>query len=99
MKSSVSLSDFIQAFRDMGRDKNFSYDGLEKLFEYLKELEEETGQELELDVIAICCDYNEYENLKEFQQDYGEEYKSIEDIQEQTDVIMIDDERFIIRVF
>jgi len=37
----------------MNRKTNFSYEGLEILFEYLEELEESTGEEIELDVIAL----------------------------------------------
>jgi len=43
----------------MNRKTNFSYEGLEILFEYLEELEEGTDQEIELDVIALCCDFSE----------------------------------------
>jgi len=59
MKQSVSRNDFFDAFRAYGRQDNFSREGLEAIFEYLEEMEESTGEELELDVVAICCDYNE----------------------------------------
>ena len=98
MKQNVSECEFIDAFKRI-RPDNFSYNGLEALYDYLTQLEDDIGEELELDVIAFCCDYSEYENLKEFQKDYGDEYKSIEDIEEQTTVIKIDDESFIIQVF
>jgi len=42
----------------MGRE-NFSYDGLGILFDYLEELESSCGEEWELDVVALCCDYSE----------------------------------------
>ena len=83
----------------MDRKENFSYEGRKALYEYFTQLEEDIGEEIEFDCIAICCEYSEYENLKEFQQDYGTDYESIEDIEKQTTVIMIDDESFIIRVF
>jgi len=98
MKSTVLLSDFRDAFQI--RKENFTFEGLRALFNYLEETEEDTGEEIELDVIAICCDYTEYENLAEFQNDYNaEEYKTIEDIEEQTQVIMINEEAFIIQTF
>lgn len=54
---------FEQAFRAAGRfggdNDNFTYQGLGILFEYLEELSEETGENIELDVIALCCDYTE----------------------------------------
>ncbi len=63
----------------------------------LRGYEEDSGEPLELDVISLCCDFTEYKNLKEFQEGYGaEDYESIEDIEDSTAVIMIDDESFII---
>lgn len=59
MKQTVSRYDFRQAFEDAGRIENFSNEALDLLFEYLEDWEEDTGEELELDVIAICCDYQE----------------------------------------
>ena len=57
------------------------------------------AEDMELDVIGLCCEYTEYDNLEEFQADYGDEYETIEDIQNSTTVIMIDDDSFIIRQF
>jgi hypothetical protein len=59
MKTTINLNQFRDAFYRMGRKTNFSYEGLEILFEYLEELEEGTDQEIELDVIALCCDFSE----------------------------------------
>jgi hypothetical protein len=59
MKTTVSKYDFERAFVTAGRKDQFSYEGLAVLFDYLEELEASTGQELELDVIALCCDYYE----------------------------------------
>jgi hypothetical protein len=82
----------------MNRKENFSREGLSALFEYLESAECE-GSEMELDVIAICCDFSEYKNLAEFQKDYSKDYESIEDIERDTQVIRIDDEAFIIQQF
>jgi hypothetical protein len=59
MKTTVDFSDFRDAFRDHDRENNYTHEGLMMLFEYLEELEGDTGEEIELDVIAICCDYDE----------------------------------------
>lgn len=59
MKTTVSRYDFERAFIDADRKENFSYEALGLLFDYLEEYEESTGEEIELDVIAICCDYSE----------------------------------------
>lgn len=55
----VDESTFRDAFKRMGRTSQFTYDALGLLFEYLDNLSDETGEPLELDVIAICCDYSE----------------------------------------
>jgi hypothetical protein len=57
MKQTINFSDFVDAFRAYDRYDQFGYQALMVIFEYLEELEESTGQELELDVVAICCDY------------------------------------------
>jgi hypothetical protein len=59
MKTTVSKYDFERAFADADRKENFSYEALGLLFDYFEEYEEQTGQEIELDVIAICCEYTE----------------------------------------
>ena len=59
MKITVTLSDFRDAFRQCDRQDQFSYEALELLFNYFEELEDSTGQEIELDPIAICCEYSE----------------------------------------
>lgn len=58
MKQSITFSQFVDAFRSHDRYDSFGYQGLRVIFEYLEQYEEDTGEELELDVIAICCDYN-----------------------------------------
>lgn len=59
MKTTVSYYDFERAFVDANRKEQFSYEGLGLLFAYFEDLEESTGEEIELDVIAICCEYAE----------------------------------------
>ena len=98
MYQSIDKYDFARAFEQV-RPDNFSRAGLSALYEYLEDYEDSTGQQLELDVIAICCEDNEYDSLKEFQEDYSEDYESIEDIERETQVIMIDDDSFIIQAF
>lgn len=68
MKQSVNFSMFVDAFRSV-RPDNFSYEGLEVLFDYFESYEEETGHEIELDVIAICCEYSECDKQSEEAED------------------------------
>jgi len=64
MKQTINFFQFRDAF---GGDykNNFSYDGKKALFEYLENYEEETNKEIELDPIALCCEYTEYESINE----------------------------------
>lgn len=89
---SVNQNEFIQAFDDMNRSANFSIAAREALFEYFENYSDETGEPYELDVIAICCEFTEYEDIREFQNRYGDEYKTLDDIEGMTTVIRTGDE-------
>jgi hypothetical protein len=64
MKTTVYFSEFRDLFQQI-RPDNFSYQGQKILFDYFEEYEESTGEEVDLDVIAICCDFSEdsFENI------------------------------------
>jgi len=59
MYTNVNEFAFMEAFKDMNRMDNFSPEALRQLFAFFEELEDATGEPMELDVIAICCDFNE----------------------------------------
>jgi hypothetical protein len=100
MINTINKYEFSDAFQKMGRGDQFSYEGLIALFYYLEMSEEDIGEPIELDVISLCCEYSEYENLKEFQDDYGDEYETLESIYNRTALIQVEDtERFIIQNF
>ena len=60
MKQTIGFYEFRNAFESL-RPDNFSYEGLSLLWDYFEQFEEDTGEEMELDVIAICCEYSEDE--------------------------------------
>ena len=59
MKTTISVSDFRDAFYQCGRGGQFSYEALGLLFDYFEKYEDSTGVEIELDPIAVCCDFVE----------------------------------------
>jgi hypothetical protein len=65
MIKTISLFDFRQEFKQCNRSDNFSYEGLEVLFDYLESLEFDRDTPLELDVIEFCCEFSEdtWENI------------------------------------
>jgi len=107
MYQTIGKCQFHDAFKSMGRDDQFSYEGLDALYDYLEQYEEDTGEKIELDVIALCCEYSEYDNLEQFRNDYDSkdedgqyQYNDIEDIRAETEVIEIPgSEKFIILQF
>lgn len=94
MYREVYFQDFLDAFKEAGRESQFSYEGKKALFEYLEEYERECQGRIELDIIAICCDYTEYANFEELQKDYNVD--TMEELEDKTTVIHIDDEALII---
>jgi hypothetical protein len=78
MKVTIDFPDFQDAFRRYGRLDNFSRQGLELLFYYFEELEDGMGQEIELDVIAICCDYAE-DTVEDIARNYSIDLSECED--------------------
>jgi hypothetical protein len=59
MIQTVNVHDFRQAFIDHDRGEQFSYEALGLIFDYFEELENDTGEQVELDVIATCCEVSE----------------------------------------
>lgn len=85
MKQTINIYDFENAFRQHKRENQFSYLGLRALFEMLEYAEKLNGDEIELDVIALCCEYAEYENMEEFWKDYDKhEFPNDEAIMDST---------------
>jgi len=96
MFETINFSQFCDAFSEE-RKNQFTYEGKKALFEHLEQYEEETGKGIELDTIALCCDYAEYEDLKELQDSYPD-IKSMEDLENHTTVIKTEGtDRFIIQ--
>ena len=71
MKKTINRYDFHEAFEDL-RPYNFSPGALGQLFDYYEEL----NPDFELDVIAICGDWTEYDE-DEFINEFGYEDEDI----------------------
>lgn len=70
MKQTINFNNFVEAFHSMGRSEQFSYDALKAIFEYIEDYERDTGEEQELDVIGICCEFSELSE-NEFREYYN----------------------------
>ena len=104
MIQTVTRDTFREAFKAL-RPDNFTSAGLDALYDYFDQYEADSGEAVELDVIAICCEYSEYTTMAEFQEDhegvdFEDEYVTIADIRQLTTVIEIPDtDGFIIQDF
>jgi len=86
----IGLNEFREAFSYCDRKDNFSYKGLEVLFDYLDEFSDHRS--IELDVIAACCEYTE-STISEALAWYNLE--SLEDLQYNTLVLNVDSDTII----
>jgi hypothetical protein len=49
----------------------WSYAGALALVEHLEAVENDTGEEIEFDRVALRCDFSEYESAREAAEEYG----------------------------
>lgn len=87
MKQSVDFSTFIDAFHAYKRYDQFGYNALEILFEYLEKYEDSTGEEIELDVIALCCDYS-VDSVADIASNYDIDLSECEDDEERLNTVL-----------
>ena len=94
MKTIVSEYQFVDAFRLCGRETQFTVPARRALFAHLEDYERETCFELELDPIAVCCDFAEYPSALSAAEAYGfkdgidsKEESALEWLQNRTQVI------------
>jgi hypothetical protein len=79
MKMTVTESVFVDHFKSI-RPDNFTRTALAAMFDYFEEID----PDMELDVIAICCDYSEYSSAVEAATEYG--WDKPEDVTDEDDL-------------
>tara|TARA_R110000796_G_scaffold128609_1_gene244247 strand:+ start:186 stop:527 length:342 start_codon:yes stop_codon:yes gene_type:complete len=87
IKTEVSEHEFVDAFRQAGRQDNFTRPALIALYEYLWDLSEDMGEDMEFDVIAICCEYSEFANLGDLNEAFGREFADLDEVRDHTEVV------------
>ena len=83
----VDEYEFRNSFKG-SRSDNFSMEGLYTLYNYLNDLSEDIGEDIELDIIAIACDFNEYDSLQEALEQY-EDINTYEELEQHTSILNI----------
>ena len=79
MKQTIDYYGFVDSFNRMGRGEQFSYSALKALFEYLEDVCE---GDYDLDVITLCCEWNEYCDVVDINMDYGQDFEDMEEAKE-----------------
>mgnify|MGYP003662287194 FL=1 len=70
------------------RRSHFSRPALHALYEFLDEASNGLGEDIELDVVGLCCAFAEYKDMEAVKEDY--EIKNLSDLQDQTTVVEFD---------
>ena len=83
-----NASQFRDEFYRCGRGDQFSYEGLGILFDYLDDM----GEDVELDVVGICCDYSE-DSWDQITTNYSFDIDSLDGLEEEEKIA----EKFSIR--
>lgn len=99
MKETLSTSQVADRLR-ADENAGWTYHGAKALAEYLEQIEEDTGEEMELDVVAIRCDFAEYASAQEAASEYDwepddddedeREEKALDYLRDKTQVIEFD---------
>ena len=86
-----------QFVNEMIKHNHFTVQGSKVLFEHLEEIDPNG----EFDPVGIRCEYHEYENFEEIQEEYSNlDIKSISELKDYTIVLKIpDSDRLIIKQF
>ena len=89
--------EFVAEFAQWSERKDqFSRAALCALYGYLDELSDDIGEDIELDVVGLCCEWAEYKDMEAVKEDYEScniipnLIKNLSDLQDQTTVIEFD---------
>ena len=105
----INFNDFQSEFEAHEKD-NFSYEALEELFNYYNDLSEDIGEDWELDVVGICCEWNEMDkeeilrqyshHIDDEEAEEGEQFGQILDyLKDYTHVIEVEGDTWLVRAF
>ena len=85
MYEEITKTKFINAFRTSEtRQNQFSYDALVELYHYYDEL----GEDMNFDMVGICCEWTEYDTIKEALESY--DLEDLEELENITTTFILD---------
>lgn len=93
IKQTLTLSHFMDQFKAT-RPDNFSYEGLEALYNYY----DDSYEDVEFDPIALCCEWTEYDSIEDVQKDY-EDIETLDQLEDNTFVLKTQSGGLLVREF
>ena len=71
----VNFDDFWTWLQSSGSYKNnFSYEGAKAVFHYMEDYQIDTGATVDFDPVVWCCEFSEYNSVKEaYKEHYGDD--------------------------
>ena len=91
MISTLNDWDFIDGMR---KHVSWEVESIRALFEWLENLEDDTGDQIEFDPIAFRCSWTEHDSLKAFNEDTTSAFETVEGLSELTQVIEVNIPQF-----
>ena len=87
--------------RKLYADENagWSREGAKALADWLVEYASEAGQPLELDIVALRCDYAEYASIEAYNADVGADYEDIDALRDDAGIVIEFDGGIIVNNF
>ena len=77
MINTLSKNEFVDTITEL-RPNDFTPYALEEMFNWFEQYEEDTGEQIQFDPIAICCEYIQC-SLDEINNDYNQEFEDMDD--------------------
>ena len=97
----IKVNGFINGIMSI-RPDNFTPEALNLMFDWFDQYEDDTGEQIEFDPIAICCDFTQA-TLEEINWDYSKEFtdlgEAVDWINENSIVIAADDNWIVFQQF
>jgi hypothetical protein len=84
--TTIDKYSFVRAFEESYRRDQFSSEALEAIFEYLEEYSDSTGENVEFDIVGICCEWAEM-TWQDVVQSYGLDLSFCDTDEERIDAV------------
>jgi hypothetical protein len=84
--TTIDKYSFADAFLNSSRKGQFSHEALGAIFEYLEDYSQDSGEDVELDIVAICCDWAEM-SWQDVVQSYGLDLSHCDTDEERIDAV------------